>query len=491
MVQEAGGGSGTAEAPQAPEGWVILRWSGISYYVPADQQVYKNGSLVWADDLAMGDSIDAEQYAGFDDRVRPTSQGAPQGPPSSGESLAPEGYQILRIGDYTYQVPEDTLVVTTSGATVKAGDLATGDRVRGVASRSGVLDSPSELAIQGLAPIGEVLQQGELPAEAEPGTSTSTGGTATPAAPGASVDDLGIDFASMSDEEIEAYVREELGSLAWVLDIPELRTLVFGALRDGDTETGIYAALVSSDWWRSTEPQLRAYTQMLSEDPAQAQRIRTDVALSIRIEAAQLGVTIPPDGLDALADEAIRMGWVDLQGNARGNLLTSAILDESRWRPESVGPGSLVVTMSSLQRTAEEWMVPISEQTAAVWAERIALGETTADAFTAYMADLSKSRFPHLAGIIDQGISPRAHFEPYRQQVAAMLEVDPDQVDLFNDPRFSRIVETHTDQGVRAMTLAETQRYIRSTPEWGRTMNGLSVTAQTLEGVLGAFGETA
>jgi hypothetical protein len=316
----------------------------------------------------------------------------------------------------------------------------------------------------------------------------SGGGATTPVA-GSSVDDLGIDFAGMDEAEIEAYVREELGFLAWMLDIPELRDLVFNALREGDTETAILAALQNTEWWRETEPTIREFTRISHEDPARVERLVSDLALDIRLEVQRLGLTIDPDRIREMAREAFQFGMVDLNGQQRGNLLTQAILNESRWSPEDLQPGELSASIDDLVQLAGDWLVDMAPETAAVWAERLEAGETTEEVFLDYVQDLSASRFPHLRGIIEQGISPRAHFEPYRQSIASMLEVSPNDIDLFGDPRFTEVVETRTEDGVRAMTLAETQRYVRGMPEWQTTMNGLSTAARTMDAVLAAFGE--
>jgi hypothetical protein len=449
-VQETGGGTPSSSAPPPWEigGTVVLVWSGGVIYVPRAYGVSVGGTIVAASTLTPFTVIDAEQYVGFNDvAIRAAEAGAPGAAAIAHyQSTQPAGSS----GPSTSTSPSsaDDDVLTASEAAAAADDEREGGELDDHGGHSSALVTDS----------------------ATPGLD-------------------GFDFANASDEEIIEYVREELGFLAWMLEIPELQALVLSALREGDTEEAILAGLQNTEWWRTTEPQTREWTRLQAEDPAFARRLISDVALNIRLEAMRLGIDLDPERIEAMAGEAITFGWVSLEGAERGNLLRAAIFNEAKFRPTDLVPGALAVTIDDLVQVADDYMITLSEDAAAVWAERIELGETDAKAFEQYIQGLSASRFPHLKGIIEQGISPRSHFEPYRQQVAALLEVNPDEVDLFNDPRFADIVELQTDQGVRSMTLAETQKFVRQMPEWQTTMNGLTTAARTAESLLKVFGE--
>lgn len=463
MVQESGGGAGRTSAGVSGSAnvstrSVILIMDGTAYIVSNTAPV----TLMTGETIAAGDLDD---YT-----VIPASRNPSVVSLQAGITVAPQAIQdqaLARLG------PESgTTVMPPSGHDSGIPDAPGPSTASG--HDSGIPDGPSTSA----------AAQTATPADA---TAPSAGGGVSAGASPES--DLGIDFESASDEEIIEYVREELGFLAWMLDVDELKGLIITSLREGHTEEKILAGLQNTDWWRTTESQARQWIQIQSEDPATAGRLIADVALSIRLQAMKLGLTIPEDRINLMAQEAVQFGWVDLSGNPRSNLLTQAIFNEAKFRPDELVAGSLSVAIDDLTRLADDYMISLSADAAAVWAERIELGETDEAAFEDYIANLSASRFPHLKGIIESGVSPRSHFEPYRQQVAALLEVSPDEVDLFNDPRFTDIVETQTEQGVRSMTLAETQKYVRQMPEWQSTMGGMETAARMAEGVLQVFGE--
>lgn len=406
------------------------------------------------------------------------AQGSPQ------RMTAAEALRLIERGE-VLRVVDDSVI--------RDGQAITGVTVE-EQHDSGIPDQPP--------PTGQQPADAAAPAPPAPAGAGEGGPVvATPggqAAPTGPVDPLLQDLQNRTDEELEELIRERLGFLAWVLDIPELRDLVFSTLRDpeGWTTQSVVAAVQNSQWWRSTAEQARRWIQLRSEDPAQAQQMVDWVARDVQLQALRLGLSILDDRAKAIAEEALQFGWVDLGSlQPRGNLVTQAILSEQRLNPQTLGVGDLRATADALLATADEWMVPISEQSALDWAERLALGQTTPDAYDAWVRSLAESRFPHLADQFAQGLSTGRIFEPYAEQIARMLDLAPGQVDLLDDPRFEPITGFQpTDaQGnpvgeARPMTLAEVRAHVRGLPDWQNSLQGQQQAALVAENMLRAFG---
>ena len=95
------------------------------------------------------------------------------------------------------------------------------------------------------------------------------------------------------------------------------------------------------------------------------------------------------------------------------------------------------------------------------------LGEETLGSVEAMYREQAKGQFPSLSGLIDQGVSMRAYFDPYKQRIGQLLEMS--DVDLMNDPRFQPIMFPGAGGG--PMSLSEAQTFTRSLPEWQYTKN--------------------
>ena len=95
------------------------------------------------------------------------------------------------------------------------------------------------------------------------------------------------------------------------------------------------------------------------------------------------------------------------------------------------------------------------------------LGEDTKASVEAMYRQQAKGQFPSLAGLIDQGVSMQAYFDPYKQRIGQLLEMS--DVDLMNDPRFQPIMFPGSGQG--PMSLSEAQTFARQLPEWQYTKN--------------------
>jgi hypothetical protein len=138
-------------------------------------------------------------------------------------------------------------------------------------------------------------------------------------------------------------------------------------------------------------------------------------------------------------------------------------------------------------------MVPISETTLKKWVGDIAAGKLGTGDFDGYLKEQAKSLFPGLAGAIDRGITVEQYADPYRQHGAALLEIDPEQIDFMKNPKFQKAlfqVDPKTKERT-AMSLADWDTYIRTLPEWAKTHQANEQVAGFATDLLQTFGKIA
>lgn len=180
-----------------------------------------------------------------------------------------------------------------------------------------------------------------------------------------------------------------------------------------------------------------------------------------------------PGGIEeVIAGE--RPNPIELQEEERGDLTS----------------GDLGALRNELSAMASEYMVPVADQTAHSWAQKIFKGTASQEGYTAMLQDMSKGRFPFIREYISDGITPREFFSPYQEQIARELELHPEAVD-FEEPQFKEIIEgKQGDDGrLRPYTMSETQNYIRSLPEWETTRAANERAAETIQTIGQMFGE--
>lgn len=294
-------------------------------------------------------------------------------------------------------------------------------------------------------------------------------------------------------EEIDAYVRATYGYLAGYLQDPEIGPILRQAATEGWDENRLMGAVSGTSWYQNTTKNARQFDALKNMDPATWQQQVNNQLELIRRQAKMLGLTISGrielgefgsyDRDYYMAVQSLREGW-DPQK------LATAIFNEGAFRPDQAQQtGQIKTTASKIKSLASEYMLTVSDATANQYAQQIILGQLDEGAVATIFADQAKGRFPSLADQIDKGIRPAQFFDSYQQQIAAMLEIDPDQVDLMS-PKWAKIIDNQRSDGTRSpMTLSETMDYVRSTPEWDRTDNAMKDAAYAAELLGKTFGK--
>lgn len=372
-------------------------------------------------------------------------------------------------------------------------------RDRGL-TEDGVVGPQTGSALMGSAYEGGTWRRGSTRGTRAPSSgSGGSGGGGGGAGPGAGMsggnnvtrhpDEPGPDA---SDAEIEEFVRREYGYLAWLLENDELSGVLYQAVREGRDESWVESQIMATDWWQETAPHRREWEMLQGEDPAQADHLREQVGLDIRLMASQLGVPMSDQRIGELADHAISSGWVNLgSGQVQDQMLQRAVVAEFDYNPSRPAEGDMGALQDSVMQRADEWMVPMGERAAMDWTRKILNGEATEDGLNTYLHDMAVSRFPHLEGHLEAGMSPSQFFEPYRQTIAEWLEMDPSAIDLEDDPRWSPVIDfvEGEDGEPRPMRMSELQRHVRGQEEWRQTRRAQQRSSEVAEGIGQMFGE--
>jgi hypothetical protein len=116
------------------------------------------------------------------------------------------------------------------------------------------------------------------------------------------------------------------------------------------------------------------------------------------------------------------------------------------------------------------------------WLQSIEQGESV-DTYKQIIRSVAKLGLPDkVGGLLDQGVDLDTIYSPYRRQMASLLEVDEDAIDL-DDPLLRSAIGPDKEQ-----TLYDYKKMIRKDPRWQYTDNAREEVSNIALGVLRDFG---
>lgn len=276
-------------------------------------------------------------------------------------------------------------------------------------------------------------------------------------------------------------------SYAWAFNIPELKPL----FEDTSIETGeeLLARMQETTWWKTTAPSIRNWHARKQSDPEGANQDRRMKEADIWDLYLQIGLNPNPTAVRDLAEQALAGAWTQ-------NQLRDAVVGQMTYSPEMTRQiGNVQSTMDAFKQQAAANYVTLDDKTAFEWARGVAAGEHQAEDYNTVIRTWAKSRFdysPEIQQALDMGMTVDAYMAPTKQQIGQILEVDPNGIDLANDPKWSQVLGVTDDKGNRrVMTISETQRFARSQDEFKQTRQGQEMAAQAADGLLKMFGKVA
>lgn len=286
-----------------------------------------------------------------------------------------------------------------------------------------------------------------------------------------------INHVAQDPLDAEVLKRYGPGFAAYLNASPE----VAGVLRDAAAQqlpaSELQGRLQGTVWWQTTSDAARAWDQQNATDPASADASRQKRATELTQLAGQLGINLNPSTLGQITEDSLRMGMSSSD-------LANVITQFAAYDPATSNQGELGANVAKLRQAASSYFLKPTDPDLYDQAKRIVSGSLTLDGATAAMRTQAKANFGYLAPEIDQGMTLSDYFAPTKQRIASTLEINPDSVDLMNDPRFSPIIN-FTDPATgkpRAMTWGEQDQYLKT--NYGDNTVGMRQGTANLAGVI-------
>lgn len=290
--------------------------------------------------------------------------------------------------------------------------------------------------------------------------------------------------ANATPDQIEAFIRENYGAdMVGFIKIPELWQVIVDAGREGASPDLVSTRIRKTKWWTERSDSMRQWDILLVTDPAQAKARKEAQMEVLRSVIEQTGADV---NLGAFAELTIRLGYNEDQITQH----VAGVLRKESGRT-GLDEGSLTaVTADTLQSLARnDFFVPLDRQLAEQWAIDIFRGTKTKEMFQAYLGDLSRGRFNHIADKFAGGLTPGEYLAPVRQVIAEALEINVEDIDLLS-PEWSEVLEyaDPTTGQTRPMTLSEAGRWARAKEGYRETTQANTASGDLVEMLGRTFG---
>lgn len=279
------------------------------------------------------------------------------------------------------------------------------------------------------------------------------------------------------DEELLA---QQYGFASAVLNSNSELKKIFQDAVAGPWEADRFTAAVrATQWFQKNSETWRNAQIMKASDPATYSTQVAQVRTRLSMMAAELGANVS-QVLDKMAEQAYQFGWDDNQ--IRQSL--------SKYVSFTNGQvyGQAGQWVQEMRARALDQGVRLDDRTLQNYAQRIAGGSETLDGFLRRIDETAVSAYPHLSERIRAGETVADIAAPYRQTMSALLEMNPDAVDLWEPTVRSALSSKDKDGKPVLQTLYDFEVNVRKDPRWAKTNNARDSAMATTRKVLSDWG---
>ena len=303
-------------------------------------------------------------------------------------------------------------------------------------------------------------------------------------------------------DEIFALVQSQYGPVDAIFkENPDLKSLMIKAIgdptdpKDNYTNQQFLNELKTTDWWATNSEPIRnrqfykkQYESLLkkggnAEELAQTTEYGRGLVETKQIisdEAVRRGAALDPTELDMLATQVY-----DLANETKGSIVAASVRGKIKYTPGAALGGAAGESLTELQKTASANGLDLNKQFGSSlqgWLQKIAQGESP-ETYKQIIRDTAKIGLPdRVASLIDKGVDLETIYNPYRNMMAATLEVNPETIKL-NDPTLRMAIGPEKE-----MSLYDYQRSLRKDARWQYTDNARQDVSSIAKSVLKDFG---
>jgi hypothetical protein len=257
--------------------------------------------------------------------------------------------------------------------------------------------------------------------------------------------------------------------------VPELKRQLLASAARGDTPEEFTRAVQDTKWWKNNADSFKQYQILKSTQPGEFKAQRDQMVEKVRLLAHQMGVSVGEGKgsfLGYLTDMAMQHGWDDATLQAQiGHHLQGA---------RTTFGGQAGTIQQQIYKMYQDYGQPASSYTVNLQTRAVLEGASSTQAVQAQLIKLAKSKYAAFASELDAGQTVRDIADPYLQQYAQTLELNPAAVKL-DDPLIQRALTAKDATGKPVSTpIWQFQDQLRQDPRYDHTTQAVNNTYAAL-----------
>lgn len=205
-----------------------------------------------------------------------------------------------------------------------------------------------------------------------------------------------------------------------------------------------------------------------------------DFRQAVADRAKALGVTLDDAAIDDVVNNSMALGL-----GAGSSMVDKLIRAKFRYVPGGITGGAAGLGLAALRQTAAANGIDLDKQFGGelqTWLNNLLQGESV-ETYKNIIRQTAKLGLPERVGaLLDQGVDLDTIYSPYKNMMAAVLEVNPETIGL-DDPTLRAAINQEGE-----MSLYDYQKYLRKDSRWQYTNNARESVSSSVLQVLRDFG---
>lgn len=242
------------------------------------------------------------------------------------------------------------------------------------------------------------------------------------------------------------------------------------------------AELRNTKWFRKNGEAYRQAQVLQKTDPATYNQRLAQLHAKVQDMAGSMGSTMTAKQLNVVSHNAMWFGWDDaMLRNSLGNYVNQV------GNTGHYG-GDAGKAEDELRAYALDMGMTMSDASLKSWVRGIATGTHDVEHYKAYLQQNAQNAFPSLAEQIKQGMTVKTLADPYMQQMAQTLELNPQTLTL-KDPTIRQALQTVGPDGKPTMkAMWQFDNDLKKDRRWLSTNNAENTLMSTGHQVLKDMG---
>lgn len=302
---------------------------------------------------------------------------------------------------------------------------------------------------------------------------------------------------NLTIDEIYNLATQEFGAIDLIFkQDKDLQKILTQAVNERWTNEKFANAVQNTTWFKSKAPELqrrefnkRQYRDLLAQPNADKQALYQNTeygrGLARTIQMVKDNAIATGAAVDDATAEIIAQDLYDSANETDPYSVRNQIRSRITYKPGTLMGGEAGNDLRELQNTARANGLDLDRQfgnSVQGWLQRLNQGESI-ETFKQLIRNTAKVGLPDKVGaLIDQGVDLDTIYTPYKNMMAATLEVNPDTIQL-NDPTLRMAIGPDKE-----MSLYDYQRSLRKDPRWQYTNNARADVSKAALQVLKDFG---